>query len=266
MSGQTESPLLSVSLEPTTYYGTHLAALHRQLLGHWITKTYLTGTNIRFDGAHLTQADRFAFPFGELTALEFAHLFSVFNDSRVHQQAERCTGRDDAPPGQYFTVINTKVIQSQHKNKSGIFIEESGTTELFIEGLHIDHFFLKESRTPPSLGTFAFALCAITAHLAGLDHISLIAAGGKGFSHQHIGYKVWPKLGFDAELLPEETVGTPHLLNCRTVQDVLAQDASWWDEHGSQRQMTFALAAHSASWQKLIPYVSKKASTGDLHD
>lgn len=86
----------------------------------------------------------------------------------------------------------------QHKNRSGLFVEETGSTDLFIEGLHIDHVFLNERKTPPSLGTFAFALCAITAHLAGLGHISLIAAGGRGFSPRHIGFKVWPKVGFDA--------------------------------------------------------------------
>ena len=62
-------------------------------------------------------------------------------------------------------------------------------------GLHIDHFFLNALHTPPGLGTFAFALCAITAHLHGLAHVPLVAAGGAGFDPRHIGYRVWPRLG-----------------------------------------------------------------------
>lgn len=251
-----------MSIQQTAYYRTHLAVLHQQLLSHDIVQTYLTGTDIRYDGVDLLPADRFDLPFGELSALEFAHLFSVFNGSRVHQQAEKLPSLDDAPPGMYFTVINNKVIQGPHKNKSGLISEEVGTTGLFIEGLHIDHYFLNEHGTPPKLGTLAFALCAITAHLAGLGQISLVAAGGKGFSKRHIGFKVWPKFGFDAQLLPGEAADAPQLQGCQTVQDVLSVHPAWWDAEGSQRRMTFNLDADSTSWQKLITYVGQKVTVG----
>lgn len=254
-------------LEPTPFYRTDLALLHRQILANDMVGTYLSGSGIRFDGIQLEPADRFDLPFGDLSlsALEFSHLFSVFNGSRVHLQAEKYQGPDDAPPGLYFTVINYKLIQSQHKNKTGLITEEVGTTGLFIDALHIDHFFLNERKSPPRLGTLAFALCAITAHLAGLSHVSLVAAGGQGFSRRHIGFKVWPKLGFDAPLLPGETEGTHHLAACQTVQDVRTADPAWWDAHGSQRLMTFDLGAHSSSWQKLVPYVFEKLSSGNPH-
>ena len=253
-------------LQPTDYYRSHLATLHQQLLAHEIIQTYLTGTNIRYDGEELVETNRFELPFGELSTLEFAHLFSVFDGSRVHEQAEKQHGPDDAPPGLYFTVINNKLIQGPHKNKLGLFTEEVGTTDLFIDGLHIDHYFLNEHQTPRNLGTFAFTLCAITAHLAGLGHISLVAAGGQGFNKRHIGFKVWPKLGFDADLIPGETAGAPHLQGCETVQDVLALDSAWWDSHGSQRLMAFDLSAASTSWRKLIPYAGEKVFIGDPHD
>jgi hypothetical protein len=136
----------------TRYYEQHLAGLHQRLLGHTVVQTYLTGTGIRFDGAALSSADRFALPFGVISTLEFAHLFSVFDGSRVHQQAEKKPSHDDAPPGMYFTVINNRLIQSQHKNRAGLVTEEVGTTDLYIEALHIDHFFLNERNTPPELG------------------------------------------------------------------------------------------------------------------
>lgn len=255
-----------MKLPSTDYYLEHLAGLHRQLIDHEITQKYLSGTGIRFDGEVLNSDDHFPLPSGtELSTLEFAHLFSVFDGSRVHQQAEKTPSRDDSPPGMYFTVVNNKLIQNQHKNRSGLFQEESGTPELFIEGLHVDHFFLNERVSPIGLGTITFALCAITAHLARLGKISLIAAGGAGYASRHIGFKVWPRLGFNALLLPDETQSAPHLLQCQTVQDVLTTDQRWWDEHGSQRLMTFDLGAGSASWRKLVSYVSEKVCAGVQH-
>jgi hypothetical protein len=244
----------------TNFYQSHLAELHQRQLGHVVVQSYLTGTGLRFDGAKLSSADRFELPFGDISTLEFAHLFTVFDGSRVHQQAEKKTSQDDAPPGPYFTVINNRLIQNQHKNRVGLVTEEAGTTDLFIDALHIDHFFLNERNTPPSLGTFAFALSAITAHRHGLAHISLIAAGGKGFSSRHVGYKVWPKLGFDAKLLAGDMNEAPQCKGCRTIQDVLAVDPACWEQHGSQRRMAFDLTADSRSWRKLLPYVLSKAS------
>lgn len=52
-------------------------------------------------------------------------------------------------------MINNRLIQNQHKNRVGLVTEELGTTGLFIDAVHIDHFFLNEQSTPPSLGTFA---------------------------------------------------------------------------------------------------------------
>lgn len=122
-------------LQQTPFYRSHLADLHQVLLAHEITRSYLTGTRVRFDGVELGPTNSFDFAFGTLSTLEFVHLFSVFDGSRVHGQAERRPGRDDAPPGMYFTVINAKVIQAGHKNRSGIFSEETGTVGLFIEGM-----------------------------------------------------------------------------------------------------------------------------------
>jgi len=102
------------------------------------------------------------------------------------------------------------------------------------------------------------------AHLAGLSHISLIAAGGLGFDEHYIGYKVWPKLGFDAPLAPGEVADAPHLAHCSYVQEVLALDEAWWERQGSQRLMTFDLSAYSTSWKKLLPYVGRKLSNGRL--
>jgi hypothetical protein len=142
----------------------------------------------------------------------------------------------------------------------GHFASLDGGTHLFIDSLHVDPYFLNEHHTLPTLGTVAFALCAITAHLAKLSQISLVAAGGRGFDGRYIGYKVWPKFGFDAPLEAHEASHVPGLAHCNSVQGVMAVDPAWWEQNGSQRVMTFDLTAGSASWQKLLSYVGKRLS------
>lgn len=248
-------------LTTSDFYQTQLASLHQRLQNSPIVRSYLTGTGIRFDGTDLVPEDQFELPFGNFSTVEFAHLFSIFDGSRVHQQAAKVAVQD-APPGLYFTVINNHVIQSPYKNRLGIYADQSGEADIFIDGLHVDHYYLNGHKAPPTLGSIAFALCAITAHLTGLSKVSLVAAGGRGFDSQYVGYKVWPKLGFDAPLEPGEFAHVPHLAHCGTVQQVLDIDPLWWENHGSQRLMTFDLAAHSTSWQKLLPYVGSKLSHG----
>jgi len=250
--------------ELTDFYRTHLAELHRQLLSSPIARTYLTGTGLRLDGIEMNSNDLYKLPIGVFSIIELAHLLSAFDGSRIHEQAERAYGADEAPPGLYFTIINPRLIQHPGKNRLGLYTNPSGGTDLFIDGLHIDHYVLNEHNTPSTLGTIAFALCAITAHLAGLARVSLLAAGGRGFSRRYIGYKVWPKLGFNAPLWPDEVRQVPHLAHCQSVQDVLVTAPQWWEDNGSQRMMVFDLTANSASWQKLLPYARNKLSDGRL--
>ncbi len=250
-------------LQTTDYYLEHLAAVHTCSINSEIAQQYLTSTEIRLDGVLLVSDDHIELPSGgSLSIMEFAHLFSVFNGSRVHMQAQKSLSLDDAPPGMYFTIINNKIIKNQHKNKFGIFQANPNSPDLYIEGLHIDHFFLNEHVAPGGLGTVAFGLCAITSHLARIGSISLIAAGGVGFNPKHIGFKVWPRLGFNAMLLPGETNSAPHLSECLTVLDVLAIDINWWDVHGSQRLMTFDLEPDSVSWRKLLNYLTVNVCPG----
>lgn len=201
-------------------------------------------------------------PIGNLSTLEFAHLFCIFNGSRVHEQVQKGLGSDDAPPGLYITVNNRQLLQS--KNRSGVFREATSQAGLFIHGLHIDHFFLRTERSGAGLGTIAIALSAITALLRGLSTISLIAAGGKSHNKNHVGFDVWPKLGFDAKILGEELHGVPHLQGCQSVQDIIRVDPEWWALNGSQRLMTFDLAADSISWRKLITYVHARVLSGEV--
>jgi hypothetical protein len=248
-----------LGLEATAFYRDRLAPLHQELLDHELVHSHLCVDNVRFDGIHIRPQDKLNLGFSELTGLEFAHLFSVFNGSRVHRQIQRGIGLDDSPVGAYYTVINTRVLQNQHKNKIGI-VELGDETTLVIRGLYVDHFFLhnEEARSPASLGSIATCLSLITAHLAGLNQVSLIAAGSAASKRKLIGYKFWPKLGFDADLAPNEIAGAEHLADCRTVQDVLARDPKWWDANGNQRVMSFSLRAGSTNWDKMVAYIYQR--------
>jgi hypothetical protein len=240
------------------FYGQTLQAYHLALIHHDVAVRHLSGEDLRLDGARLQPEDQVEiFPGVSLDTLGFAHLFGVFNGSRVHRQRESRTSLDDAPPGLYYTVIHTHLIQNQHKNRIGIAQTEGGL-DMFVGEMFVDHIFLNGRKTPPLLGTITFALSAITAFLLGIRWIELIAAGGVGYSRAHHGFKVWPKLGFDAPVEVEEVAGAPNLAHCRTVQEVLAIDPTWWEGNGSQRLMRFDLAADSRSWRKLLCYLDSK--------
>ncbi|MVF24982.1 hypothetical protein EVC37_25815 [Methylocaldum sp. BRCS4] len=238
------------------FYDNKLRFVHEYLESTELARTFLSGDGIRLDGDELQPYDIIELPKVEMLVSEFAQLFCVFNNSRVHKQGSNEVSADGAPPGLYFTVINTHVIQNQHKNRIGL-VREGESEEIFIDELFLDHFFL-HNRTPPLLGTLAFALCAMTAHNAGIQAIELIGAGDAKTPGKFIGFKVWPKLGFDAPVALEELVEAPLLQDCETIQQIIARDPAWWDSNGSQRLMRFDLTPDSASWSKLLSYVCEK--------
>lgn len=237
-------------------------------------RQHLSGV-FRFDGRDLHSPETIEIEGAVLTSEEAAHLLMVFDGSRVHVQEQHIVGLDDGPPGTYFTTVNADVVQEGHKNRVGIYDEEDGPglflndllTDADVEddggaaqagmAVHVDHFFLRHQAID-GLGPVTFALCAITAHCLGYRRISLVAGGGRGFDQGMIGYRFWPKLGFDALLEEGVTDGAPHLANCQTVQEVRAIDEAWWDRDGTQHWMEFDLAADSPGWQMLLDYLREK--------
>ena len=118
---------------------------------------------------------------------------------------------------------------------------------------------------PARFATVGFALLALEAFRHGFTEIELLAGGGAGqhaseWGIEHmIGYKIWPRFGFDALLEEGETNGFPHLSNCQTVSEVIAIDPDWWNNaHGNGRIMTFRLEPLSQSWVKLLNYLNEK--------
>ncbi len=270
-------------LPTTAFFEQTLRAAYEALCASPPAALCLNGV-FRFQGHELDENSTFQLDDIVMTSREAAHLLMVFDGSRVSEQQQHDFGRDDAPPGTYFTVVNREVIHEGHKNRIGIYMEEGDGASLYIgddvdpvlpddnalpvgradelltepaRAVHVDHLFLRR-QAPDYLGTVAFALCAMMAHRLGLTHISLIAGGGRGHAPDMIGYFFWPKLGFDAPLEPEETGARPEFARCVSVQDLLAIDEPWWRDNGAQRWMEFDLAAHSPAWTKLLDYLREK--------
>ena len=80
------------------------------------------------------------------------------------------------------------------------------------------------------------------ARAMGAKRIQAFAAGGDGY----IGYKVWPKMGFDGDLPNYLASQLPdHLKGSKTVQDLYKTRAGrdWWEKNGSEGlQMTLDLS------------------------
>lgn len=248
--------------EREIFYLNRLKELHDRLLSHSLVQNHLSGERIKVDGIWLDDEWRIDLNIGNLDVLQFAHIFTVFNGSRVHIQAQT-RALNGVPPGDYATVINTKVIEHGAKNRTGISKNVSGGDDLFIQSLYIDRYFIHE-KAPATLGTLAFGLCAINVFLLDVEEVTLIAAGGRhhGFDKKHIGYYFWPLVGFDAPLIDGECDHVEELKGSKLVSQVMKINPVWWKEYGSQRLMTFDLAPESSSWQTLISYLDSKLPLG----
>jgi hypothetical protein len=266
-------------IQYSPFFIRHLQGAFESLLRTETARHFLSGT-FRFDGDDFVVGQVVEYIEGQfLQSEEFARLLMIFDGGRVHAQNQLNFGLDDSPPGIYFTSVNRRIIHQGHKNRIGLVRIADDANGLFVEsleedlpddedvaedveaeyrqGLHVDHHYLADD-APHFLGTISFALCAMTAHNLGFVSISLIAGGGRGFNLDMIGYRYWPKVGFDAALLEDETAGAAYLADCRTVQDVLARDPAWWERNGSQRLMEFDLSEGSPSWEKLLDYLREK--------
>ena len=251
---------LSISRERSDFYRDQLLPVHTGLLSS-APASLLTGTGILMEGKRLAPNDTIDLGVDQellVSVEDFAHLFWVFNDSRVQYQRDHQHRSVYAPAGMYATVINPGLIKQGCKNKLGL-VSVDGSGGLSLSGVFVDLCMLRDD-APSLLGAVAFGLCAMRAFLLGIDNISLVAAGGDGYKKQYFGFMVWPKFGFDAPLLPGEfhDERAPELASCKTVLEAVATSPESWSSYGSQRIMTFDLEPRSHSWATLVKYLETK--------
>jgi hypothetical protein len=240
-----------------------LSDLRRRVDRHPCAR-HFRGTGIVIDGhtvVDAVQLDENAF---EISAEQFAHLFLVLNDSRCEATFETQESVDGAPPGLYVTSLHDWMVAG-HYFRIGLYDRQGEAGSIEAKGVFIDHVFIDERKAPRQLGTVGFIYLALAANALGFDEISLLAGGGAGRHAWEwnpptmIGYKVWPKFGFDAPLEPGETAHVAPLAHCKTVSEVRRLDLDWWENQGGNgRIMRFDLQPASDSWETLIKYAVSK--------
>jgi hypothetical protein len=168
---------------------------------------------------------------------------------------------DDGTPAGVKMVSDNDFVQEDDPVTIVAYQDQDGPC-VRVDSLHLVRVMLNED-TPARFCTIAFGLMACTAFRHGFSRISLFA-GGNGpppadlDDGDLIGYFVWPKFGFDAELLPVDLNAAPgHIRRCNSVLSVVEADEEWWETYGRGREMYFDLAAGSASWKVLLNYLYK---------
>jgi hypothetical protein len=117
------------------------------------------------------------------------------------------------------------------------------------------------SRRRRGVLTDAFSRQLDQARKLGVDRITLIAARNDDPRDRQLGYLVWPKFGFDADLSPAriKTLPAP-LAGARTLSDLLStpEGQNWWRKHGWSIRLDFDMTRGSRSWETWRAYVESK--------
>lgn len=93
-------------------------------------------------------------------------------------------------------VLNKKLLQKPMVRRIFEVQDDFGIIDV-IENVE---FYLKEEYRGQGIGKSALLIEAIAANDLGFDRIWAIAAGGSVSGSEDIGYKVWPKFGYDAPI------------------------------------------------------------------
>ncbi|MET0265197.1 MAG: hypothetical protein ABW202_06245 [Duganella sp.] len=242
----------------STFNVRSLMRLEAMLLTHPIAQAYFQGRLYDGYGKPLTELNihHTEGPPLRLDAATTGRLCMIPDGSMV--TATRIDDLSDAPAGVDIHYSNVFIQNGQH-NSVVVYRSQSGPA-MWIDAVYIRNIMLAP-QAPARVTSIAFGLMAIAAYRLGFQHISLLAAGS-GPLHEtseddFIGYAIWPRFGFDAEVARVELDRFPHrtLTGAATVQDVRKNAPGWWEEHGSGRTMFFQLAANSRSWSILLNYL-----------
>ncbi len=183
-------------------------------------------------------------------------LFKIPDDSSV--RAFRIGENEAASEGTEIQFTNPLTVAGE-ANSVIVFHDEDGSGR-GRDALYVRKMMLVPE-APHRLATIAFGLMAITAYRLGFSQIRLFAAGKGPLAPNDldafVGYVVWPKFGFDAEVVKVDVDRFPTraLAAARSIQDVIAACPHWWRDHGTAREMAFDLAPASRSWTILLHYL-----------
>jgi GNAT superfamily N-acetyltransferase len=131
--------------------------------------------------------------------------------------------------------------------------------------LYNDSLMVEKSHQGQGIGTKVFGRQVEQATQHGISHIQTFAERKDTTdpAKQQVGYKVWPKMGYDAPI-PNyilKRAGRPEGQEFHNVSDLMKtpEGRDWWDERGDGMEMKFDLTPGSQSQQVWAAYRAKKA-------
>lgn len=252
---------------PDEAWAARLDALEARVRASAVAQQHVTGTNICYEDGTPFQGMVTDDGEVELNAEEAIAVFMLLDNSVVRQDFTYWSNEDGQPEGAYVHSRHAFIDPAWEENVTGMYFhkEDAATAGLYLSGVYLHQIFFRgDEDVPERLLSAGLALMAIHAWRLGFHELSLLAGGcapGHDGADQWaaqgmIGYFVFPKFGFDAPVAAAELETAPHLQACRTVQDIVARDAQWWQETGGQgRTMVFDLTADSTSWRVLLDYL-----------
>jgi len=152
-------------------------------------------------------------------------------------------------------------VQSTAYQFVGQLIRETGGSLIF----SLDSVTVDRSLRGQGVGRNAFAKQVEQSRRLGVDRIKLKAARNDDPEYIQVGYKVWPKFGFDADLDARRLKEHPlpdSLRSAKKVSDLYATEEGreWWEKNGWSTNMLFDMTADSLSWNIWRNYVTRKAA------
>lgn len=236
--------------EQLAFLQSNVMPLEQAILEHPIGELF-SGEIYLDDDVPLVEMQLPGFPV--LTPEQVARIFIVPDDSIL--AIKRTPERDDGAPEGIEVISDNGYLQEDSPARVIAYDDAYGGV-IRVNSLHLRSLMLEDD-APERFATIAIGLMACTAYKLGFKKISLFAAGSGPLDQagDFIGYAIWPRMGFDAPLLPVDIQKGLHLLDCETVGQVVSRDQQWWDDNGTGRDMEFDLAAGSHSWNVLINYI-----------
>jgi hypothetical protein len=194
-----------------------------------------------------------------LTHDDYAALVGAPNGSSVHVEYSH--------DGDYETLdINTShpYYASSQRRIFGMHYDEAMEEVVF--GAHNDYFEV-HGDTPDGVGALVLQRQVEGLRRLGIDHIGVQAAGDPsnfipgGGIRGMIGYYVWPRLGFNGEVLGHDVRHGPDWMSdIHDMHGIFAHPdgAAWWKENGWPQNLAFDTWAGSKSSDVLDRYIADK--------
>jgi hypothetical protein len=188
------------------FYTTDVLPMEQLLLGHEVADffrghlyLYVEGQP---EGIPLLELDLPDLGEGPLTLspVDVGRLFFAPDESLI--DVGKVSEGDDGSPAGFTVVSDSPLVQQGHPIEVIAYRKIHGPA-LLLKDLHLRTVLLAPD-APKRLATVAFGLMATTAYRLGFAEITLFAAGRGPMRRDEpdklVGYAVWPKFGFDAEL------------------------------------------------------------------